>query len=204
MEPSTPPFLRLPAELKNEIYKLAFAETTETFKVWGASNQTHPLCQVNRETRAECTQLFYSLNIFSLSPVHRGFQWLHQVNASPCAKAVTTVTFQLINWDSKEGANAKVALNTKEEEPVVEFWLRKGDGFGGLIVRQVRGCIYQAWRNMDKTRNLDGLVICDALKNLVATREWYVDSDMDGTSEREWELDFSITKNGKPYRREID
>ncbi|KAF2772759.1 hypothetical protein EJ03DRAFT_170024 [Teratosphaeria nubilosa] len=63
---SIPPFLRLPAELRNRIYYEALANDTEPFQL--SERHTAPsLLQVSQQIRQESSGIFYSNNVFQFT-----------------------------------------------------------------------------------------------------------------------------------------
>lgn len=92
METTTSGFLRLSAELRNQIYTLAVVEdspirlcclkrgTQQLYQYKSYENVSQPpLLRVNRQTRNEALAIFYGGNIFESNRTEPVVQWLEQI-----------------------------------------------------------------------------------------------------------------------------
>lgn len=111
-------FLRLPAELRNEIYRYAFAAEPES------TLTPHPLTQANTQVRHECLSLYYAsiaylrVPIFTPQQVARTRKWLAEVDRS---RFPVLPTIEFSPWWLSKSAVRTIWFTREERLPAEEM-----------------------------------------------------------------------------------
>ena len=98
-KPSTkPPFLRLPAEIRNQIFVLALVEDEAiyiTTRTDGLRSYAHPLSpaltRVCRQTREEAIPIYYGANTFKFDYLSVCLKWYDELSSPDAAKHVRKI-----------------------------------------------------------------------------------------------------------------
>ncbi|KAF1836651.1 hypothetical protein BDW02DRAFT_566743 [Decorospora gaudefroyi] len=122
----TSPLLRLPAELRNQIYSIAlapFRTTTietyarEPFLTTTAAQKSLALLQTCRQMHSEATLPYYSTNTFEFRSSNHITRFVHAVGPARCA----VIKWVRLVFQAKDIGTAKMMLQAAVDECVRVF-----------------------------------------------------------------------------------